>query len=92
MYKSVVMWRYCLALHGNINNITKLFSCSLRKHFYLKQNNGLSVLHHLVWIFFFFFTDDADSIIGIFFLRAVLFLIMKSCHAVFGTKNLLFAV
>lgn len=36
MCKSIVMWRYCLALHGNINNITKIFRCDFRKHLYLK--------------------------------------------------------
>lgn len=39
-----------------------------------------------------FFTDDANSIISIFFLRTALFLIAKSHSAIFGTKSLLFAV
>lgn len=54
----------------------------------LRHNSGLSVLSFSGM----FFTDDANSIIGIFFLRTVLFLIAKSCSAVFGTKSLLFAV
>lgn len=54
----------------------------------LRHNSGLSVLSFSGM----FFTDDANSIIGIFFLRTVLFLIAKSCSAVFGTKSLLFAL
>lgn len=38
-----------------------------------------------------FFTDDANSIIGVFFLKTALFLIAKSHSAIFGTKSLLFA-
>lgn len=39
-----------------------------------------------------FFTGDANSITGIFFLRTALFLIAKSYSVIFGTKSLLFAV
>lgn len=53
-----------------------------------RHNSGLSVLSFSGV----FFTDDANSIIGIFFLRTALFLIAKSQSAIFGTKSLLFAV
>lgn len=54
----------------------------------LRHNGGLSVLSFSEM----FCTDDANSIIGIFFLRTALFLIVKSHSAIAGTKSLLFAV
>lgn len=55
---------------------------------FLRHNSGLSVLSFSGM----FCTDDANSIIGVFFLRTALFLIAKSRSAIFGTKRLLFAV
>lgn len=39
-----------------------------------------------------FFADDGSGIIDIFFFRTVLFVVMKSCGAVFRRKSLVFGV